>query len=302
MKIYKNILELIGNTPLIEVYTDENTGAKVVAKLELYNPAGSIKDRAALSMIESAEKSGKLKKGGTIIEPTSGNTGIGLAAVAAVKGYRVILTMPDTMSVERQTLLAAYGAEIVLTDGKKGMQGAIDKAEELKKEIGDAFIPNQFGNPSNPEIHEKTTGPEIWADTDGKVDIIVAGVGTGGTLAGISKYLKSKNRNIKAVGVEPFESQVLAGESASAHKIQGIGANFVPDNFRKDLCDEIFPVKSDDALEKMRQIAAEQGIFVGVSSGAALFAATEIAKRPENKNKLIVAVLPDTGSRYLSIF
>lgn len=302
MRIYKDITELVGGTPLVELFTDEKTGAKVVGKLELFNPAGSIKDRAALAMIEAAEKEGLIKKGGTIIEPTSGNTGIGLAAVAAVKGYKVILTMPDTMSIERRKLLSAYGAEIVLTDGSKGMAGAIEKAIEIKENVENSFIPDQFKNPANPLVHEKTTGPEIWEDTEGKVDIIVAGVGTGGTLSGISKYLKSKNEKIKAVGVEPFESQVIAGKEAAPHKIQGIGANFVPDNFKREICDEIVPVKSEYAFDMMKKLAAEKGILAGISAGAAIHAGKILASREENEGKLIVVILPDSGSRYLSEF
>lgn len=302
MRIYKNITELVGKTPLVELFTDEKTGAKVVGKLELFNPAGSIKDRAALAMIEAAENEGLIKKGGTIIEPTSGNTGIGLAAVAAVKGYKVILTMPDTMSIERRKLLSAYGAEIVLTDGSKGMAGAIEKAIEIKENTENSFIPDQFKNPANPLVHEKTTGPEIWEDTEGEVDIIVAGVGTGGTLSGTAKYLKGKNDKIKAVGVEPFESQVIAGKEAAPHKIQGIGANFVPDNFKREICDEIVPVKSEDAFDMMKKLAAEKGILAGISAGAAVHAGKTLACREENAEKLIVVILPDSGSRYLSEF
>lgn len=302
MRIYNDITELVGKTPLVHIYTDENTGAKVIAKVESFNPAGSIKDRAALSMIEKAEKDGLLKKGGTIIEPTSGNTGIGLAAVAAVRGYRVILTMPETMSIERRKLLAAYGAEIVLTDGAKGMKGAIEKALEIKETTPGAFIPGQFDNPANPEIHEKTTGPEIWEDTDGEVGIIVAGVGTGGTLSGTAKYLKSKNPDIKAVAVEPFESQMIGRGEAGPHKIQGIGANFVPDNFVAEICDEVMPVKSEDAKAEAQKLAKETGILAGFSAGAAVNAGKKLAARAENKDKLIVVILPDTGERYLSEF
>ncbi len=302
MKIYNDITELVGKTPLVHIYTDEKTGAKVVAKVEAFNPAGSIKDRAALSMIEAAEKDGLLKKGGTIIEPTSGNTGIGLAAIAAVKGYKVILTMPETMSMERRKLLAAYGAEIVLTEGAKGMKGAIEKALEIKEKTPGAFIPDQFANPANPDVHFKTTGPEIWEDTDGKVGVIVAGVGTGGTLSGIAKYLKSKNPDIKAVAVEPFESQMIGKGEAGPHGIQGIGANFVPDNFDALVCDEILPIKSDDAKLEEKKLAVETGILAGISAGAAVHAGKILASREENKDKLIVVILPDTGERYLSEF
>ena len=302
MKIYNDITELVGKTPLVHIYTDEKTRAKVVAKLEALNPAGSIKDRTALSMIEDAENKGLLKKGGTIIEPTSGNTGIGLAAIAAVKGYKVILTMPETMSIERRKLLSAYGAEIVLTEGAKGMKGAIEKVFELKENIHGAFIPDQFSNPANPEIHTKTTGPEIWEDTDGEVDIIISGIGTGGTLSGTAKYLKSKNPEIKAVAVEPFESQMIGKGEAGPHGIQGIGANFVPDNFDKEICDEVLPVKSEDAKLEAKNIAKEKGIFVGFSAGAAIHAGKILASRPENADKLIVVILPDTGERYLSEF
>ena len=302
MKIYNDITELIGKTPLVHIHTDEKTGAKVVAKVEAFNPAGSIKDRAALSMIEDAEKKGLLKKGGTIIEPTSGNTGIGLAAVAAVRGYKVILTMPETMSMERRKLLSAYGAQIVLTEGAKGMKGAVEKALEIKNEIKDAFIPDQFANPANPEIHVKTTGPEIWEDTDSEVDIIVAGVGTGGTLSGTAKYLKSKNPDIKAVAVEPFESQMIGKGEAGPHGIQGIGANFVPDNFDAEICDEILPVKSADAKAEAQRLAKETGILAGISAGASVHAGKILAARAENADKLIVVILPDTGERYLSEF
>lgn len=302
MKIYKDITELIGNTPLVDIYTDDKTGARVVGKLEFLNPAGSIKDRAALAMIEDAEKKGLIKKGGTIIEPTSGNTGIGLAAIAAVKGYKVILTMPDSMSIERRKLLLAYGAEIVLTEGKKGMAGAIEKAIEINEKTENSFIPDQFRNSANPEIHEITTGHEIWEDTDGKVDIIVAGIGTGGTISGTAKYLKSKNDKIKAVGVEPFESQMIGKGEAGPHGIQGIGANFVPDNFKRVFCDEIFPVKSEDAMAVMKSLAAEKGIFAGISAGAAVHVGKKLASREENAGKLIVVILPDSGSRYLSEF
>ena len=302
MKIYNDITELVGKTPLVHICTNEKTGAKVVAKVEAFNPAGSIKDRAALSMIETAEKQGQLKKGGTIIEPTSGNTGIGLAAIAAVKGYKVILTMPETMSIERRKLLAAYGAEIVLTDGAKGMKGAIEKALEIKEKTPGAFIPDQFSNPANPEVHFNTTGPEIWDDTDGKVDIIVAGVGTGGTLSGTAKYLKSKKTGIKSVAVEPYESQMIGKGEAGPHGIQGIGANFVPDNFDAEICDEILPIKSEDAKAQMQKLAAENGILAGFSAGAAVHAGKILAAREENRDKLIVVILPDTGERYLSGF
>ena len=302
MRIFNDITELIGKTPLVHIYTDEKTGARVAAKVEAFNPAGSIKDRAALSMIMDAEEKGVLKKGGTIVEPTSGNTGIGLAAVAAVRGYKVILTMPETMSVERRKLLAAYGAEIVLTDGAEGMKGAIEKALEIKEKTPGAFIPDQFSNPANPEIHIKTTGPEIWEDTDGKIDIIVAGVGTGGTVSGIGKYLKLKNPAIKAVAVEPFESQMIAKGQAGPHGIQGIGANFVPDNLCRGICDEILPIKSEDAKTEAKALARQTGILAGISAGASVCAGKILAAREENKDKLIVVILPDTGERYLSEF
>ncbi len=299
MKIADNILELIGHTPLVKINRMNEGEAEIVVKLEKQNPAGSIKDRPALNMIEKAEKAGLINKDTVIIEPTSGNTGIGLALVCAIRGYRMILTMPETMSLERRKLLSAYGAELVLTDGNKGMQGAVDKAEELHKEIKNSFIPQQFSNPANPEAHI-TTADEIWKDTDGKIDIIVAGVGTGGTISGLSKALKEKNPKIKAIAVEPFESQVLNGEAAGAHKIQGIGANFVPENFDRNLVDEIIPVKSGDAIAEARRMAKEEGILSGISSGAALWAANELSKSPENKGKLIVVILPDSGERYLS--
>ena len=299
MKIANNLLELIGKTPLVKINKINDGEAEIVVKLEKQNPAGSVKDRPALNMIEKAEKAGLINKDTVIIEPTSGNTGIGLALVCAIRGYRMILTMPETMSLERRKLLSAYGAELVLTDGNKGMQGAVDKAEELHKEIKNSFIPQQFSNPANPESHT-ITAEEIWQDTDGKVDIIVAGVGTGGTISGISKALKEKNPQIKAVAVEPFESQVLKGKQAGAHKIQGIGANFVPENFDCKLVDEIIPVKSDDSIAEARRMAKEEGILSGISSGAALWAANELSKRPENKGKLIVVILPDSGERYLS--
>ena len=299
MKIADNILETIGHTPLVKINRMNDGSAEIVVKLEKQNPAGSVKDRPALNMIEKAEREGLINKDTVIIEPTSGNTGIGLALVCAIRGYRMILTMPETMSIERRKLLAAYGAELVLTDGQKGMQGAVDKAEELHREIKNSFIPQQFANPANPEAHS-VTADEIWNDTDGKVDIVVAGAGTGGTICGLSKFLKEKNPNIKAVAVEPYENQVLKGEKAGAHKIQGIGANFVPKNFDKNLVDEIIPVKSDEAILTARRLAKEEGILAGISSGAALLAAIELSKRPENKEKLIVVILPDSGERYLS--
>ena len=302
-KIYKNAAELVGNTPLLEVGNIEKElglEARILVKLEYFNPAGSAKDRIALNMIEDAEAKGQLKPGAVIIEPTSGNTGIGLASLAAIKGYKVILTMPETMSVERRNLLKAYGAELVLTDGSKGMKGAIERAKQLAEEIPNSFIPSQFTNPANPEVHRKTTGPEIWADTDGKVDIFVAGVGTGGTLTGVGEYLKSQNPNVKVVAVEPATSPVLSKGVAGPHKIQGIGAGFVPDTLNTKVYDEIIPVTNEDAFATGRALAREDGILAGISSGAAVFAATELAKRPENKGKLIVAILPDTGDRYLS--
>ncbi len=302
MKIFNNITELIGKTPLLKLNMAGGLKADVVVKAERFNPAGSVKDRAALSMIEDAEKRGLLKKGGTIIEPTSGNTGIGLAVIAAVRGYKVILTMPETMSEERRKLLSIYGAEIILTDGAKGMSGAIEKANEIAKSIPGSFIAGQFENAANPKAHETTTGPEIWEDTDGKVDIFVAGVGTGGTLSGTASFLKKKNPNVKVVGVEPFESQVIAGKDAGPHGIQGIGANFVPENFQRDLCDEIVPVKTEDALAAAKTLAEKEGLLVGISSGAAVCAALDLAKRKENEGKLIVVLLPDSGERYLSVF
>ena len=303
MKIYEKITDLIGGTPLLELknYEKENNlSATILAKLEYFNPAGSVKDRIAKAMLDDAEERGVLKPGAVIIEPTSGNTGIGLASVAAARGYKIILTMPETMSVERRNLLKAYGAELVLTDGAKGMKGAIAKAEELAAETPGSFIPSQFTNQANPEIHKKTTGPEIWNDTDGKVDIFVAGVGTGGTLSGVGGYLKSKNPNVKIVAVEPAGSPVLSKGVAGPHKIQGIGAGFVPETLDTKIYDEIIAVENDDAFKTGRAIARKEGVLVGISSGAAVFAATELAKRPENKGKVIVALLPDTGDRYLS--
>lgn len=303
MKIYKTASDLIGNTPLLELSNlEKENGAEatVLAKLEFLNPAGSVKDRVAREMIYKAEKDGVLKEGSTIIESTSGNTGIGLASVAAAKGYRVIITMPETMSVERRKLMSAYGAELVLTDGKKGMAGAIEKAEELSREIPGSLLAGQFVNPANPEAHRKTTGPEIWEDTDGKVDILVAGVGTGGTITGTGEYLKAKNPNIKIVAVEPFSSPVLSGGQAGAHGLQGIGAGFVPEVLNTNVYDEVITVKNEEAYEWGRQIAKKEGVMVGISSGAALAAAFEIAKRHENKGKTIVVILPDTGDRYLS--
>ena len=302
--IYTSATQLIGHTPLLKVNNylkDQNIeGVELLAKLEYFNPAGSVKDRIALAMIEDAEKKGILKEGSTIIEPTSGNTGIGLASVAAAKGYRTILTLPETMSVERRNLLKAYGAELVLTEGAKGMKGAIAKAEELEKSIPNAVILGQFDNPANPAAHAATTGPEIWEDTDGKVDIFVAGVGTGGTVTGIGTYLKSKNPNVKVVAVEPADSPVLSGGQPGPHKLQGIGAGFVPSVLNTGIYDEIFTVTTDQAFTTGRLIAHKEGILVGITSGAALYAAAQIAKRPENAGKTVVALLPDSGDRYLS--
>ncbi len=303
MKVYEKITDLIGGTPLLKlngIVGDEETKAEIYGKLEYFNPAGSVKDRIARAMIDNAEKSGALKPGAVIIEPTSGNTGIGLASVAASRGYKIILTMPETMSVERRNLLKAYGAELVLTDGAKGMKGAIEKAEELAKETPGSFIPSQFTNPANPSAHKASTGPEIWEDTDGKVDIFVAGVGTGGTLSGVGAYLKSKNPDVKVVAVEPAGSPVLSKGTAGAHKIQGIGAGFVPETLDTEVYDEIVTVENEDAFETGRTLARKGGVLVGISSGAAVYAASRLAKRPENKGKVIVALLPDTGERYLS--
>ena len=302
-KIYASADQLIGHTPLLElahIEKENNLQAKIVAKLEYFNPAGSVKDRIAKAMIDDAEAAGKLKPGSVIIEPTSGNTGIGLASVAAARGYRIIIVMPETMSVERRQLIKAYGAEIVLTEGAKGMKGAIARANELAAEIKDSFIPGQFVNPANPAAHKATTGPEIWEDTDGKVDIFVAGVGTGGTITGVGEYLKSKNSDVKVVAVEPESSPVLSKGVAGSHKIQGIGAGFVPDTLNTKVYDEIIAVENEAAFEAGREIGKKEGVLVGISSGAALWAAKELAKRPENKGKTIVALLPDTGDRYLS--
>lgn len=303
MKTFERITELIGGTPLLELKSFEkenNLSAKIFAKLEYFNPAGSVKDRIAKAMIDDAEEKGLLNPESVIIEPTSGNTGIGLAAVAASRGYRIILTMPETMSVERRNLLKAYGAELVLTEGIKGMKGAIAKANELAKEIPHSFIPSQFTNAANPAVHRKSTGPEIWEDTDGRVDIFVAGVGTGGTISGVGEYLKEKNPNVKIVAVEPAGSPVLSKGTPGSHKIQGIGAGFIPNTLNTEIYDEIITVENEDAFETGRVLAKKEGVLVGISSGASVFAATQLAKRPENKGKIIVALLPDTGERYLS--
>ena len=303
MKVYSDVTELIGKTPLMELVNFEkenNLSAKIIAKLELFNPAGSVKDRVAVKMIEDAEEKGLLKKGSVIIEPTSGNTGIGLASCGASKGYKVILTMPDTMSVERRMLLSAYGAEIVLTEGAKGMSGAIEKANELAKEYENSFIPSQFENKANPLAHYETTGPEIWKDTEGKVDIFVAGIGTGGTISGTGKYLKEKNPDIKIVGVEPSDSPLITKGVSGAHKIQGIGANFIPNTFDKNICDEVIAVDIEDCYTAGRFMAEKEGLLVGISSGAALHVARLLAEREENRGKNIVVLLPDSGERYLS--
>ena len=302
-KIYTSADQLIGRTPLLElthIEAAEGLNAKILAKLEYFNPSGSVKDRIAKAMIDDAEATGKLKPGSVIIEPTSGNTGIGLASVAAARGYRIIIVMPETMSVERRQLMKAYGAELVLTDGSKGMKGAIAKADELAKEIPNSFVPGQFVNPANPDAHKRTTGPEIWEDTDGKVDIFVAGVGTGGTVTGVGEYLKSQNPAVKVVAVEPATSPVLSKGTAGAHKIQGIGAGFVPDVLNTKVYDEVIPVANEDAFATGKLVGHKEGVLVGISSGAALWAAIQLAKRPENKGKTIVALLPDTGDRYLS--
>lgn len=303
MKVYKKLTDLIGSTPLLElsnIEAEQGLEATILAKLEYFNPAGSVKDRIAKAMIDEAEEKGLLKKGSVIIEPTSGNTGIGLASVAAARGYRIIITMPETMSVERRNLMKAYGAELVLTEGSKGMKGAIAKAQELATQIENSFIPSQFTNPANPKVHERTTGVEIWEDTDGKVDIFVAGVGTGGTVSGVGAYLKSKNPNIKVVAVEPAGSPVLSKGVSGAHKIQGIGAGFVPETLNTKIYDEIITVENEDAFATGRKIARKEGALVGISSGAATWAGIQLAKRPENKGKTIVVLLPDTGERYLS--
>ena len=302
-KVYDSVLDLVGKTPLLNAHSfkeNNKLDGNILVKLEYFNPAGSVKDRIAKEMIEDAEASGELKPGATIIEPTSGNTGIGLSAVAAAKGYKIIITMPETMSIERRKLMAAYGAELVLTEGAKGMKGAIAKANELAEQIPNSFIPGQFTNPNNPKAHRETTGPEIWEDTDGKVDFFVAGVGTGGTLTGVGEYLKSKNPDVKIVAVEPATSPVLSKGISGAHKIQGIGAGFVPDTLNTDIYDEIIPGENEAAVETGREFVKDEGILIGISSGAALWAGAELAKRPENKGKNIVVLLPDTGDRYLS--
>ena len=303
MTIHKSVSELIGNTPLVELSNFEknhNLEATILGKVELFNPAGSVKDRIAKAMIDEAAKAGKVNDDTVLIEPTSGNTGIGLAAIAAARGNRLIITMPETMSIERRNLMKAYGAEVVLTDGSKGMKGAIAKAQELAGEISNSFIPSQFANPANPAIHEATTGPEIWRDTEGKVDILVAGVGTGGTVTGTGRYLKSQNPDVKVVAVEPAGSPVLSEGHAGAHKIQGIGAGFIPDTLDTSVYDEVIAVVDEDAFETGRELAGKEGLLVGISSGAAVWAAGQLAQRPENKGKTIVAILPDTGERYLS--
>ena len=303
MKVYQKITDLIGRTPLLRLSNyeaEKGAAAEIIAKLEYFNPSGSVKDRAALAMIEDAEEKGLLTRESVIIEPTSGNMGIGLAAAAASKGYRLIITMPETMSIERRKLMAAYGAELVLTEGAKGMKGAIDKAQEIAGQTPSAFMPSQFTNPANPAAHRKTTGPEIWEDTDGAIDIFVAGVGTGGTVTGVGRYLKEQNPEIRIVAVEPADSPVLSGGKPGPHKIQGIGAGFVPEVLDTGVYDEIIPVKSEDAFAAGRQVGQREGVLVGISSGAALWAAVELAKRPENRGKTIVTLLPDTGDRYLS--
>ncbi len=300
-KIYNNIIETIGNTPLVRLNKiTKDSGAQILAKLESFNPAGSVKDRIASSMIKDAEEKGLLKPGGTIIEPTSGNTGIGLAFIASAKGYKLIITMPDTMSVERRNLLELFGAEIVLTPGEKGMKGAIEKAEELTKKTKGAFMPQQFKNPANPKIHRETTAEEIWNDTDGKVDILISGVGTGGTLTGVSQIIKDRKKDFRVVAVEPSDSPVISGGNPGPHKIQGIGAGFIPDVLDKSLIDEVVKVNNDDAFSAARSLAKQEGILAGISSGAALYAALQIGSRPENKGKIIVVILPDTGERYIS--